>query len=261
MIVSISRIYAVLYRNFCADKRSIMRLTDMVYYPAIDITLWGMTSRWLQNEQTTNSLIALGTSLVLWQVVSRCILDLSIGMVEELWNRSITNFFGSPLRLGEWMIANMFTGIIKILFILPYAASLVWLVYGINIFNIGWMIAIYIMLLLCIGWAIGFVGSSIILHWGRQAQSTPWMISWFFTPICAIFYPLATLPTAVQKVSVCIPLTHIFEAVRTHIFTGVIDWEHLGIGAVLTLVYLGLSMLLFRRMFARALKRGLASLE
>lgn len=159
------------------------------------------------------------------------------------------------------MIANMLTSIIKCCFIIPYGAFVVWLIYGVNVFTLGWIIAMYTVLLLCIGWTIGFLGACIILRWGRQAQSTPWMIAFFFIPFCAVYYPIATLPSVIQKISLCIPITHIFETARNHVLTGIIDWKHLAIGSVLTFVYLGLSMLLFRQLFIRALQRGLASLE
>ncbi len=261
MSISIRRIYAVMLRNFYADKRSVMRLVDLFYYPVIDITLWGITTKWLQQEQSSNFMIAIATSLVLWQVVSRSILEISIGIIEELWNRSIINLFSSPLQLTEWIIAFMTSSICKNFFVLPYGALLVWLVYGVNIFNIGWMIIPYLMLLLGCGWIIGFLGASIIMHWGRRAQSTPWMVAWFFVPVCAVYYPVANLPRPIQIFSLCTPLTHIFEAVRHHIINGSIAYNHLGIATALTAVYLILSITLFRCIFTRALNKGLSSLE
>jgi ABC-2 type transport system permease protein len=255
------RIYAVMLRNFYADKRSVMRLVDLFYYPVIDITLWGITTKWLQQEQNSNFMIAIATSMVLWQVVSRSILEISIGIVEELWNRSIINLFSSPLQLNEWRIAFMTSSICKIFLVLPYGALLVWLVYGVNIFNIGWMMIPYLILLLSSGWIIGFLGASIIMHWGRRAQSTPWMVAWFFVPVCAVYYPIANLPRPLQFFALCTPLAHVFEAVRHQIIYGSIAYNHLSIAALLTIIYLTLSIKLFKKTFTKALNRGLSSLE
>lgn len=261
MNISFRRIYAVLLRNFYADKRSVMRITEMFYYPAIDITLWGLTTKWLRSGNTSGAVIALATSLVLWQVTSRCIYDISVGMVEELWNRSMTNFFGSPLQLSEWMIANMLTSVCKLFIVLPYGALCVALTYGVNIFQLGWSLIPYILLLLGCGWTIGFLGASVILFWGRQAQSTPWMIAWFFVPLCAVYYPLASLPPAIRIISQCTPLAQTFEALRHHLLTGIPAYNNLLLAAGLMIAYLALSMLLFTHTFKRTLRRGLASLE
>ncbi|MBM3886678.1 ABC transporter permease [Candidatus Dependentiae bacterium] len=261
MSFSFRRVYAVMLRNFYTDKRSTMRITEIFYYPAIDITLWGITTQWLKQDGNAHFMFAIATSLVLWQVVTRGIYEISIGAVEEIWNRSIINLFGSPLQLSEWMVALTLCSIFKIFIIVPYGALLAWLIYKVNIFSIGLMLIPYIMLLLGCGWIIGFLGASIIMRWGRQAQSTPWMVAWFFAPLCAVFYPLASLPATVQTISYCIPITHVFEAVRHQIITGAIAYNHLVIATGLMLTYLTLSAILFHKTFARALRKGLSSLE
>lgn len=259
--INLKRVYAVLLRNFFADKRSVMRITEVFYYPAIDIVLWGLTTKWLSSGNTTKTIVALATSLVLWQITSRCIYDISVGMVEELWHRSITNFFGSPLKLSEWMLANMLTGVCKLFVVLPYCAFLVWIAYGVNIFSLGFSLTLYVLLLLCCGWTIGFLGASIILYWGRQAQSTPWMIAWLFVPLCAVYYPLESLPRPLQFIASCTPLAQTFEALRFQLFTNTVHTQKIILAAILAVIYLSLSMMLFRSMFKKALNRGLSSLE
>lgn len=260
MNFSVQRVYAVLLRILYLQRRSPMRITEMFYYPALDIALWCFTSKWLQSGNTTSMLVALATNLVLWQVVWRANSDISITMVEELWNRGMTNFFGSPLTLTEWMVAVMFSGIATLIVIIPYTMTIIWSIYGINIFDLGPMMLIYMLLLLCSGWALGFLMTSIIIYFGRRAQSLPWM-SFVFVPISAVYYPLETLPKFLQKVALCIPMTHIFEAIRHHIFTGTVAWAQLGRGAVMTGLLLFLAIVIFRTSFSKALKRGLASLE
>jgi ABC-2 type transport system permease protein len=261
MSISFRRIYAIMLRDFYADQRSIMRLTDIFYYPAIDITLWGLTSQWLKQGSNSTIMVAMATCLVLWQVVARNILSISVGMVEELWYHTLVNLFGSPLKLSEWTLAMMLSGTCKTLFVLPYGATLAWFAYGVNIFNIGPMIVLYLVLLMASGWTIGFLGASILLHWGRHAQSTPWMITWFFVPTCAIYFPVANLPKYFKVFALCTPLGHIFEAVRYQILAHSIAYGHLGIAAIMVAVYFTLSIMLFRRTFAKALVKGLSSLE
>lgn len=261
MSISWRRIYAILLRDTYSDKRSTMRLTEIFYYPAIDITLWGLTTQWLKQEGNSNLMIAIATSLVLWQVVARNIYSISVGMIEELWFRSLVNLFSSPLKISEWVIAMMLSGTCKSFVVLPYAAMLTWVAYGVNVFNIGFMIIPYIAILITCGWTIGFLGASVILKWGRQAQSTPWMIAWFFVPLCAVYFPVASLPQPLQIFALATPLGHIFEAIRHQIISNSIAYDHLIKAAILSIICLSMSIMLFWHTFKKALKRGLSSIE
>lgn len=261
MSLSLSRIYAIILRSFYIDKRSTMRLTEVFYYPAIDIILWGLTTRWLNKGANHIGLLAIATSIVLWVTVTRVVYEISVGMIEEVWNRNMTNLFGTPIKLSEWMIGLMTCGMIKICVVLPYSALIAYFAYGVNIFSSGWMLCSYLALLIASGWSIGLLGASVILRFGRQAQSTPWMTAWFFAPLCAVYYPLESLPPALRSFAVITPLAHVFEAIRHQILIGTPSWYHIHMGIILAILWLGGAIFLFYYMFNQARQRGLASFE
>lgn len=261
MSLNLRRIYAIILRSFYTDKRSTMRLTEVFYYPAIDIILWGLTTRWLNKGANHIGLLAIATSIVLWVTATRIVYEISVGMVEEVWNRNMTNLFGTPIKLSEWIIGLMACGVIKICIVLPYSALIAYFAYGVNIFSVGWMLLPYIGLLVCCGWSIGLIGASVILRFGRQAQSTPWMTAWFFAPLCAVYYPLDSLPTAIRNIATLTPLAHVFEAIRHQILIGHASWHHIYLSIVLAAAWLTTAIFFFYRMFNRARQRGLASFE
>ncbi len=263
MFLQWHRIKAVMLRNILTERRSIMRLADFFYWPMLDITLWGLTSTWVQHTHAGNNLMTqtIMTGLVLWQVVMRAGYELSIGTIEELWSRSIINLFSTPLKVGEWVAALMLNGLLKSIAVLLFGAFLVKLLYGINIFSIGFIIVVLTMLLIMSGWAIGLCGAAMIIHWGQRVQSLPWIIAFLFAPFSAVFYPLSILPSWLQKACLMLPMTHVFEASRTIIATGTIPYHNILAALILNCCYLTGALILLLSLFEKSRAKGLSRLE
>lgn len=263
MSFSCQRVWAIVLRNVKAEKRSSTRLMDFFFWPTMDIAIWGATSSWFAQTQNAGQPIVLVimTGLVLWHAAMRAMYEVSVGMIEEVWNRSLVNLFATPLTMAEWMAAVMLMGLMKIFVITLFCSSLAWLLYGVNILTLGPLILVYLGLLLMFGWTIGFLGAAIIIQLGQRVGSLPWMLAYICSPFCAVYYPVEMLPQALQYFSRCIPATYVFESMRSYLLTGSILPGKLLVGFVLTMVYLGLSLWFFSKMFRNSLDKGLSRLE
>src|SRR5438105_925204 len=137
--MSFQRIWAVFLRYFYFFAK-FDHLSDLFYWPALDIILWGMTSMWIQQSQTQIPDVALAilTGLVFWQIIWRGNYEISVNLLQEFWNRNLVNLFSTPLKLSEWIISIMMVGTVKIIVSLLFGALLVWLLYALNIFSMGW---------------------------------------------------------------------------------------------------------------------------
>ncbi len=80
-------------------------------------------------------------------------------------------------------------------------------------------------------------------------------------PFSAVYYSVDVLPVWAQKVSAWVPLSYVFEGMRSVIATGTMNVENLYRSGALTGLYLVLSLLFFRMMFDLSRKKGLSSLE
>jgi ABC-2 type transport system permease protein len=87
------------------------------------------------------------------------------------------------------------------------------------------------------------------------------MIGWLFAPFSAIYYPLDALPTSAQLIGKCIPMTYVFEAMRTKIKTGIIAWDQLAVSYLLNFIFLAVSLLFFWYMYNARKEIGLTRLE
>ncbi len=259
MNIALHRIWAVMLRNMLSEKRNLIRLTDAIYWPTMDIILWGLTSTWMRNNQLQipNIVLVIMSGLVMWQVVMRANYEISISMMEEMWHKSLINLFASPLTVTEWVIGCMLNGLIKTIFVLFFGAGVVWLLYALNIFTMGWMIIPFVFSLIMFGWTTGFLGSSLIIYYGQKASNLPWVMAFLFTPVSGVYYPIATLPGWAQKIAYALPTAYIFEGMRSIIFTGQMPYRELFISFCLNVTYLIGSISLFIFMFERSRNRGL----
>ena len=106
---SAERIYALVLRHIYIWRSSIMRLIDSIYWPAVQMVMWGFMTQYLlpQASFVAQAAGVLLSGLLLWEVVVRGNLSLSIAFLEEMWSRNLGHLFVSPIRSWE-----MATGII-----------------------------------------------------------------------------------------------------------------------------------------------------
>ena len=256
------RVMAIVRRHFLLSFRRFNRLFSVLYWPFINIVIWGITSIWsqkLSNEPRIAAMIL--TGLVLWQIVFRVNLETAKGLYEELLHHNLVNLFATPLTWLEWVAAMMIMGIINMGLILICSGAAVWLLYDISILDLGWSLVPFMISLLLSGWFIGFFICGLLIYWGLKATDFIYTVGYLFLPFSAIFYPLAALPPAVQAISRWLPTTAIFEAMRQVLKTGTYSSEYLITSFTLNILYLGLSLAFFKYMFEQSRVKGLGRLE
>ncbi len=257
------RIQAVIVRHIYAYKRNFDRLTDSFYWPLMDIFIWGLTSQWIQNSQTgvSHVVMSLLTGLIFWQIIWRGNYEISVNLLEEFWNQNLVNMFSTPLKLSEWIVSVIILSVIKMFITISVCVVAVYFLYATNIFTLGWYLIPFVASLLMSGWIMGFLGSSVIIYYGQKVQTVAWTMGFLFAPFSAVYYPLNQLPEWVQKISLWLPTTYIFEGMRAVIQTGTLDLSYLVKSFVLNIIYLIGSLFLFSFMFEKSRNKGLARLE
>ena len=257
------RIKAIMVRHLLLTFRVFQRLVDLMFWPFLNLVLWGFNSMWNESfqQQPAQVTLALLTGLVVWQILFRVNMEICSNLLEELTSHNFSGLFSTPLKLSEWMIAVVGIGFIKSIFTFIFAVSCIWLLYDINILTVGWFLAACIGLIILTGWSIGFLTASGIVYWGQSVRELVWVVAWIFVPFSGIFYSIKILPQWVQKVAAIIPQSHLFEALRTYILEGKTLWDSLLICLILTVFYLILSLTFFKLTFEKSRSNGLSRLE
>ncbi|MGH6946065.1 MAG: ABC transporter permease [Kiloniellales bacterium] len=235
------------------------RVFELMYWPTIQMILWGFITTFLL---TNSSYIAqaagvLVSAVLLWDVLFRGQLGFSISFLEEIWSRNLGNLAVSPLRPGELLLALMAMSLIRTLIGVVPASLLAIPFYDVSVFALGPPLFAFFSCLLVFGWAIGMMVSALILRVGLGAESVAWLAIFLIAPVSAIYYPVATLPAWLQPVSWILPTAPVFEGMRAILLEETFRLHLLVHAIALDLAYLALGAGLFLYAFQVARRRGL----
>jgi ABC-2 type transport system permease protein len=259
--MNFQRIWGVVLRHIHLAFRDLSRLSWMFYWPVFDIVSWGFSGLWVQKY---NAACNIGTAqlvaLVLLQLVGRTALEISGSLMEELWSMNMINIFASPITLPEWISSGLIIGLMSNTVLFVYCTLIVWLVFGVNVMSVGLLLLLFAIPLIISGLWIGFMAAILLITFGARVQTFVFILNWTFTPFCGVFFPVDILPTWGQAISVALPMTYIFSALRNYILTGNYQWNVLAIGTAMACIYALITCALFFVAFNKSKQKGLARL-
>ncbi len=260
--MSWSRICGVFFRYGYAWRRGSYFIAELFYWPFVDVLLWGITSIWIQQQNNAPDLpLILMTGLIFWQITTRGATDISVNLLQEFWNRNLVNLFSTPLRMCEWVTGVLLLGLCKLVVTVGFGALVVYFLYALNVFTVGWAFLPFAVCLMLFGWIVSLLAASTIIYWGQRMEAIAWIIAFFFAPFSAVFYPVSVLPAWAQLISWSLPTTYIFEGMRQILATGSFAPNYFWASLALNGVYLVLSYYLFLFAFKKSHAKGLARLE
>jgi ABC-2 type transport system permease protein len=220
--------------------------------------MWGFISQFMATNSTWVAQAAgvLIAAVLLWDVLFRGQLGVSVSFLEEMWSRNLGHLFVSPLRPGEWVAALMTMSLIRTVIGTVPAALLAIPIFGYSIFDMGLPLAAFFANLIVMGWWLGLLIIALILRHGLGAESLAWVAVFLLAPVSAVYYPVSVLPGWLQMVAWTLPSAHVFEGMRALMFENAIRWDHLAWATSLNLAYMAAAAGVFMYFFNVARQRG-----
>ena len=257
--MKLHRIYAILLRHMYLFRRSYDKMVDSFYWITLDLLLWGITGMYFQSitPDFQNVIFMILSGVLLWNIVHRGQIDITSGLLEELWNKNLINLFVSPLTFREWIASLVALGFVKAIISFVFGSLITVLLYKFGILFYSVHLLAFMGLLIISGWWIGFLVSSFILRFGTRVQVLAWTFVWLASPFSAVYYPVDILPSCVQVITRIVPMSYVFEEARHLLYEGKIDYGQLGISLVLSIIYSILTFILLHRSFKAVLQKGL----
>ena len=253
------RVGALVLRYLYLYRSSWPRLLELVYWPTVQMVLWGFMTKFLLAEssflaQASGVLIS---AVLLWDILYRSQLGVSLIFFEEMYSRNLGQLFVSPLRPYEMISAMLTMSLFRTLIGLSGASVLAWYFYEFSLFSLGFPLIVFFANLLFMGWALGLIVASIVLRFGLGAESLAWVLIFALAPISGIYYPVSVLPGWLQAIAAALPSSHVFEGMRAVMIDGTFRADLLLNAGVLNLIYLGGGIAIFLGTFHVARRRGL----
>lgn len=252
------RIGAMLLRHLYLWRGSWTRLFDLVYWPVLQVTIWGFMTQFLAAKSSWVAQaggVFIG-AVLLWDVLVRGQFGMTLSLLEEMWSRNFANLFVSPLRPVEFAASLMLMSIIRSLIGVVPAALLAIPLFSYSVFELGLPLLAFWTLLLAFGWAIGLVLCSLLVRFGLAAESYAWASIWVLAPLSGVYYPIDTLPQWLLPVAWILPTTYVFEGMRAVMIDATLRWDHLAAALALDLVFIVVGFAAFLWAFHRARVRG-----
>ena len=259
--MSLSRTLAIFVRQLFLLKSNPTRLVSIFLWLIIDIVQWGFISKYLGSlGQATFGYVtvALG-AIILWEFMGRIENGIMMAFLEDVWSQNLINFFASPLKVREYLgglvLTSITTGLAAFLAMVAVAGA----AFGYHVLRIGVLLLPFMLILLLFGVAMGVFVSALIFRLGPSAEWLGWPIPLVLSIFAGVYYPVSTLPAGLRAFAKLIPPAYVFETCRAVLAAGALPdnfaWNLL-IGALLSMLYLLMTSLLFVRVYRKNLTSG-----
>lgn len=247
----------LLLKYWYITKNRLDRFFDIFYWPLISLLIWGFTTYYIRGFAGSKILMFFIGGTVLWVFLQRAMQDITVYILEDFWGFNLYNTFASPVTWKELLFSVLSFGVVRAIITFFFLAIIAILLFAFNIFNAGVIaIALYAIGLLVFGWVIGILVAALIFIKGLKIQVFAWSFAWLLQPFSCVFYPLASLPVILQKISLVFPTTHIFEGMRYTLATGLVNYSYVGKALLISIVLIILASWFFGISLKAAKKSG-----
>ncbi|OGY90569.1 MAG: hypothetical protein A3B30_00930 [Candidatus Komeilibacteria bacterium RIFCSPLOWO2_01_FULL_52_15] len=257
----LSRIYAIFIRQWFLMKSNPSRLASIFMWTFLMILQWGLISKYVGTfgGSTFNYVTVTLGAIILWEFTNRLQIGVMLSFLEDIWSMNLINFFASPLTIAEYVgglvITSVVTGLAAFLVMVLFSGF----GFGYNVFVIGLLLVPFMLILFVFGVAMGIFVAGIIFRLGPSAEWLGWPIPMILSIFSGVFYPVATMPSALQVIAHVLPTSYVFESIRLLLATGSFSFQigfNLIVGGLLALVYLAATYAFFVKIYRHNLRTG-----
>jgi len=252
------KIYGLSLRHIYLIKGSFPRILDLIYWPSIQVFLWGFISEFFTVSSTyyNNTVGVILTAAILYDFLFRCSISYNMMFLEEIWSRNFTNLFIAPIKISEIIAALTMTAIFRTLIGLIPAVLLAIPLFGVSVFKLGTPLIFLLVALYIFGISLGLLVTAGLLRFGPSFENIAWASLFFLAPLGCIYYPVEILPNLLQIIAKGLPLVHIFEEMRNILIDQTVNLLEIFKGIFISIIYFIISVIIFYISYYGAKKKG-----
>ena len=253
-----NKVYGLSLRHFYLIKSSFPRILDLIYWPSIQIFLWGFISKFftLSSSYYNNTVGVILSAAILYDFLFRSSISYNMMFLEEIWSRNFTNLFIAPLKIKEIIVALILTALIRTLIGLVPAIILTAPLFGVSIFKLGFPLLFLFVSLYIFGITLGLFVSAGLMRFGPSFENIAWSTMFLLAPFGCIYYPVETLPEIFQSIAYAFPLVYIFEETRNILVNQSVNYENIIRALYFNGGYLIAAVSVFYYSFDKAREKG-----
>jgi len=241
------KIYGLSLRHIYLIKSSFPRILDLIYWPSIQVFLWGFISKFftISSSYYNNTVGVILTAAILYDFLFRSSISYNMMFLEEIWSRNFTNLFIAPIKISEIIAALTMTAIFRTMIGLVPAVLLAIPLFGVSIFKLGIPLFFLLIALYIFGISLGLLVTAGLLRFGPSFENIAWASLFFLAPLGCIYYPIEILPNWLQIIAKILPLAHIFEEMRNILINQSVNYIAIFKGLTISFVYFFFGVAIF----------------
>jgi ABC-2 type transport system permease protein len=241
-------------RSFLAQSRNPGYWFLLLVLPLVDGLLFGSIG--VAFDGGEQPVVLMVTGILLFHLIWQLTLAGSFGLLDEVWSRNLMNLIATPLTERELLSSFWIVGLVRTIVAAFVIGGVGLVFFAVSPTSAGIVLVPSAVLLLAFGWAVALFVVGMTLQYGDKAEVFSWGTLVLLMPLSGVFYPVEDLPGALQAVAAVVPLTHVFDAVRTGIEDGTVAWGQLGIAAAGTVVIAAASVWFVGHQLRRFRRKG-----
>ena len=252
------RMYALSLRHIYLIKSSFPRILDLIYWPTIQIVLWGFISKFftLHSDFYNHTIGIILSCAILYDFLFRSSISFNMLFLEEIWSRNFTNLFVAPLKVSEIITALTATALLRTLIGIVPAVLIATPFFGVSLFSLGPTLILLFLSLYLFGITLGLLVTAGLLRYGPAFENIAWSSLFLLAPLGCVYYPLSILPDWLQMLAKGLPLVYIFEEARSILINNTVNYSNIISALALNLVYFISAVVIFYLAFSGARNKG-----
>ena len=252
------KIYGLSLRHIYLIKSSFPRILDLIYWPSIQVFLWGFISKFftISSSYYNNTVGVILTAAILYDFLFRSSISYNMMFLEEIWSRNFTNLFIAPIKISEIIAALTMTAIFRTMIGLVPAVLLAIPLFGVSIFKLGIPLFFLLIALYIFGISLGLLVTAGLLRFGPSFENIAWASLFFLVPLGCIYYPIEILPNFLQIIAKILPLVHIFEEMRNILINQTVNNVAILKGLFISSIYFFIGVAIFYAAYFGAKIKG-----
>ena len=252
------RMYALSLRHLYLIRSSFPRILDLIYWPTIQIVLWGFISKFftMHSDFYNHTVGIILSAAILYDFLFRSSISFNMLFLEEIWSRNFTNLFVAPLKVSEIITALTATALLRTLIGIVPAVLIATPFFGVSLFSLGPTLILLFLSLYLFGITLGLLVTAGLLRYGPAFENIAWSSLFLLAPLGCVYYPLSILPDWLQMLAKGLPLVYIFEEARSILINNTVNYSNIISALALNLVYFISAVVIFYLAFSGARNKG-----
>jgi ABC-2 type transport system permease protein len=257
--MTVKQILAIWYRIVLVFKTSPSDYFTIFFWPLVFVMSIGLFSTFI-TDPAAKIILLIGS--IGWSYGVSSHMDGGFTFLRDIWFGSVKKLRTLPMGDFTLITANWSFGIFRSAAVITMTSLMAYVVFGFNFFGNNLLFTIALLFgvnLFALALSI-FISTATLLI-GHRADVIIYSVIDAVVLLSGVFYPISILPEVIQKVSLMLPLTYFFEALREMFLLNTINVSHLLTFYILDIVYIAGAWILFKRVEKRAREKGFYQMQ